>query len=223
MAKQERAIRTRNALLDAAAELFDQDGVEASSLAVISARAGVSSGALNFHFASKAALVDAVVTAAGERLERITRPRDALSLQVLIDASHDLVQGLAQDVVLRAGFALSARPDRTEASRDLRRDWQAWVETTVERAAREGALMPGVAPGDLATAVVAVAAGLEALGGRDRRWLERSTLTRFWALLLPRVVGPAARELFVALGRPGAEPVPYGAPTAPRGAPRAVS
>ncbi|MFD7304803.1 ScbR family autoregulator-binding transcription factor [Streptomyces pharetrae] len=215
MAKQERAIRTRNALITAAAELFDQDGFEASSLAVISARAGVSSGALHFHFANKAALVDGVVDAAGERLRLITRHRDALSLQVLIDASHDLVQGLAQDVVLRAGFALSARPERTAAARDLRRDWQAWVEATVERAAREGALVPDVAPRDLAATVVAVAAGLETLGGGDRRWLERSTLTRFWALLLPCVVSPAARELFVALGRTGAESVPRGVPVAP--------
>ncbi|MER5294177.1 ScbR family autoregulator-binding transcription factor [Streptomyces pharetrae] len=215
MAKQERAIRTRNALIAAAAELFDQDGFEASSLAVISARAGVSSGALHFHFANKAALVDGVVDAAGERLQLITRHRDALSLQVLIDASHDLMQGLARDVVLRAGFALSARPERTAAARDLRRDWQAWVEATVERAAREGALVPDVTPRDLAATVVAVAAGLETLGGGDRRWLERSTLTRFWALLLPCVVSPAARELFVALGRTGAESVPRAVPVAP--------
>ncbi|AIS01048.1 ScbR family autoregulator-binding transcription factor [Streptomyces glaucescens] len=215
MAKQERAIRTRNALITAAAELFDQDGYEASSLAVISARAGVSSGALHFHFANKAALVDGVVNAAGERLRSITRHRDALSLQVLIDASHDLVRGLAQDVVLRAGFALSARPERTAAARDLRRDWQTWVEATVERAAREGALMPGVVPCDLATTVVAVAAGLEALGGGDPRWLDRSALARFWALVLPCVVSPAARDLFAGLGRAGCDPVPRGVPVAP--------
>ncbi|MFD7456458.1 MULTISPECIES: ScbR family autoregulator-binding transcription factor [unclassified Streptomyces] len=208
MAKQERAIRTRNALIDAAAELFDRDGFEVASLATISAKAGVSSGALHFHFANKAALLDAVVGVAGERLRWITRQRDALSLQVLIDASHDLVQGLAQDVVLRAGFALGSHPERSEHTRDLRREWQSWVEATVERAAREGALMPGVVTGDLSAAVVAVAAGLEALGGRDHRWLERATLTRIWTLLLPRVVGPAARDLFVAAGRAAIEKAP---------------
>jgi AcrR family transcriptional regulator len=208
MAKQERAIRTRNALIDAAAELFDRDGFEVASLATISAKAGVSSGALHFHFANKAALLDAVVGVAGERLRWITRQRDALSLQVLIDASHDLVQGLGQDVVLRAGFALSSHPERSEDTRDLRRDWQSWVEATVERAAREGALMPGVVAGDLSAAVVAVAAGLEALGGRDHRWLERTTLTRIWTLLLPRVVGPAARDLFEAAGRAAIDKAP---------------
>ncbi|MER6344736.1 ScbR family autoregulator-binding transcription factor [Streptomyces sp. NPDC001595] len=214
MAKQERAIRTRNALVNAAAELFDRDGFEVASLATISAKAGVSSGALHFHFANKAALLDAVVSVAGERLLWITRQRDALSLQVLIDASHDLVQGLGQDVVLRAGFALSSHPERGDATQDLRQDWQTWVEVTVERAEREGALMPDVATGDLSTAVVAVAAGLEALGGRDRRWLDRSTLTRFWTLLLPRVVGPAAQELFVASGHVGVEESPCGVPVA---------
>jgi AcrR family transcriptional regulator len=208
MAKQERAIRTRNALVGAAAELFDRDGFESASLATISARAGVSSGALHFHFASKVALLDAVVTEAGERLRWITRQRDTHALQVLIDASHDLVRSLAQDVVLRAGFGLSSHSGRGGV-RDLRGEWQSWVEVTAEQAAREEMLSPDVATRDLTTAVVAMAAGLECLGGQDRRWLERATLTRVWTLLLRCVAGPAAEELFVAAGRGGSGPAPY--------------
>ncbi|MER7518921.1 ScbR family autoregulator-binding transcription factor [Streptomyces sp. NPDC126499] len=206
MAKQERAIRTRNALVESAAELFDRDGFEVASLATISARAGVSSGALHFHFPSKAALADAVVAAAGDRLVRITREREALPLQALIDASHELVQGLRSDAVLRAGFDLSAAPERTRTARDLRRQWREWVESLVVRAERAGLLAPDVAARDVAAAVVAVAAGHEALGHQDPRWLERAPLTRFWAFLLPRVVGAARVGLFVASGDPEAEP-----------------
>ncbi|MEU8620085.1 ScbR family autoregulator-binding transcription factor [Streptomyces sp. NPDC048623] len=195
MAKQERAIRTRNALVESAAALFDRDGFEVASLATISARAGVSSGALHFHFPSKAVLADAVVAAAGDRLLRITREREALPLQILIDASHELVQGLRSDPVLRAGFALSTTPDR-----DLRRLWCEWVEGIVLRAERAGLLAPDVTSRDVASAVVAVAAGHEALGHQDPRWLERAPLTRFWAFLLPRVVGAARVGLFVASG-----------------------
>lgn len=207
MAKQERAIRTRNALIESAAALFDRDGFEVASLATISARAGVSSGALHFHFQSKAALADAVVGAAGERLVRITRDREALPLQTLIDASHELVQGLRADCVLRAGFDLSASTERRQrAGQDLRRLWREWVESTVARAEREGLLAPDVAARDVAAAVVAVAAGHEVLGHQDPGWLERAPLTRFWSFLLPRVVGAARVGLFVASGDPSAEP-----------------
>ncbi|MFI8521420.1 ScbR family autoregulator-binding transcription factor [Streptomyces sp. NPDC085481] len=201
MAKQERAIRTRNALIESAAALFDRDGFEVASLATISARAGVSSGALHFHFPSKAALADAVIAAAGDRLFRITRDREALPLQILIDASHELVQGLRADSVLRAGFDLSANAERRpRAAQDLRALWREWVESTVARADREGLLAPDVTARDVAAAVVAVAAGHEALGHQDPCWLERAPLTRFWSFLLPRVVGPARVELFVASG-----------------------
>ncbi|MEU8765104.1 ScbR family autoregulator-binding transcription factor [Streptomyces sp. NPDC048659] len=217
MAKQERAIRTRNALIESAAVLFDRDGFEVASLATISARAGVSSGALHFHFQSKAALADAVVGAAGERLVRITRDREALPLQILIDASHELVQGLRADPVLRAGFDLSAgseRRPRAGSAQDLRRLWRDWVEATVARAEREGLLAPDVAARDVAAAVVAVAAGHEVLGHQDPCWLERAPLTRFWSFLLPRVVGDARVGLFVPSGDPTAEPVgvPVGVP-----------
>ncbi|MFJ9829256.1 TetR family transcriptional regulator [Streptomyces sp. NPDC101160] len=225
MAKQERAIRTRNALVESAAALFDRDGFEVASLATISARAGVSSGALHFHFPSKAELADAVVAAAGERLVRITREREALPLQTLIDASHELVQGLRSDAVLRAGFALSsangghgqpaakpaaakpataepqmAEPQTAEPAADLRRLWCEWVESVVARAEREGLLAPDVTAEEVAATVVAVAAGHAALGHQDPSWLERAPLTRFWAFLLPRVVGAARAGLFVASG-----------------------
>ncbi|MEV5972517.1 ScbR family autoregulator-binding transcription factor [Streptomyces sp. NPDC051921] len=207
MAKQERAIRTRNALVESAAALFDREGFEVASLATISARAGVSSGALHFHFPSKAALADAVVAAAGDRLVRITREREALPLQTLIDASHELVQGLRADPVLRAGFVLGAGgAERARVSQDLRRQWREWVEAVVARSERAGLLAPDVTASDVSAAVVAVAAGHAALGQQDPRWLERAPLTRFWAFLLPRVVGAARVGLFIASGAPEAEP-----------------
>ncbi|MCX4687041.1 TetR/AcrR family transcriptional regulator [Kitasatospora purpeofusca] len=58
--RQERARQTRRALLHAAATEFDVHGYEGTSLARISRTAGVTLGALTFHFPSKAALADAV-------------------------------------------------------------------------------------------------------------------------------------------------------------------
>ncbi|MEU9098634.1 ScbR family autoregulator-binding transcription factor [Streptomyces sp. NPDC048361] len=202
MARQERAVRTRNMLIESAAELFDREGFETASLATISARAGVSNGALHFHFASKAALAGAVWETAAQRLWRITEggPSRECALQLLIDASHALVRGFHHDVVLRAGFHLSGSPESTGVSADLHRTWQDWVEAMCARAYREKALAPDVSTEDAALAVVAAVTGFEALGEQDDQWLSAATLTAFWELLLPRLARESALGRLVASG-----------------------
>ncbi|MCW7944478.1 hypothetical protein AAW14_21240 [Streptomyces hygroscopicus] len=205
MAKQERAVRTRNALIQSAAELFSRDGFEVVTLSTISARAGVSNGALHFHFPSKSALAAAVRDAAAQRFRRITsgeRPPPQLggSLQALVDASHALLQGLGNDVVLRAGFDLCDGGEGARQGEDLYERWHAWVEDAVIRSAREG-LLSDVPPRDLVATVVGATVGFAALGGHDVRWLSRTTLTRFWLLLLPRIASAPALRGVVAAGR----------------------
>lgn len=207
MAKQERAVRTRNALIESAAELFTRDGFEVVSLSTISARAGVSNGALHFHFASKAALAGAVGEAAAQRFGRLTTserppPQHGGSLQTLIDTSHALLQGLGDDVILRAGFDLGdGGADGIPRGEDLYRRWHRWVEDAVAGAEREELLAGDVATRDVVAAVVGATVGFAALGGHDVRWLSRTTLTRFWSLLLPRLASASALAVVVASGR----------------------
>ncbi|MER7663643.1 helix-turn-helix domain-containing protein [Streptomyces sp. NPDC096193] len=178
-------------VLESAAVLFDRDGFEVASLSTISARAGVSSGALHFHFSNKAALADAVGREAALRLEVSTGREAGGALQVSIDATHALVRALDHDAVLRAGFGLSD-------GAGLRVMWQQWVEDVLRRAEGEGAR--GRSVGDAVTAVVAVTAGLETLGRQDPQWLSQTPLTRFWALLLPRLAAASCLASLVASG-----------------------
>ncbi len=53
MVRQERAIRTRRAILEAAASLFDEHGYEGASTTDIIMRSGLTRGALYHHFPSK--------------------------------------------------------------------------------------------------------------------------------------------------------------------------
>ncbi len=53
MARQERAVRTRHAVVQAAAQVFAERGYAAATIAEILDRAGVTKGALYFHFDSK--------------------------------------------------------------------------------------------------------------------------------------------------------------------------
>lgn len=192
MVKQERAARTRESLVRAAAEAFIEGGFAAASIAGISGRAGVTSGALHFHFSGKDELARTVEGRAAAALRTVaraaeepeTRARDPLSL--LVDSTYTLMALLAGDVVVRAGFALSA--DVTRRSRlDLRGQWQEWTRGLIEAAGREGLLAEGVTPRDATPAVVASVVGLEVLGAADPEWLAADTLTRVWSVVLPSI------------------------------------
>ncbi|MFJ6016303.1 ScbR family autoregulator-binding transcription factor [Streptomyces sp. NPDC092952] len=190
MVKQERAARTRDSLIRSAAEVFDQGGSSAPSLTLISSRAGVSNGALHFHFASKAALVDAVGESALVRLLAVAngaRQPGQGQVQLLVDATHALAGALRADVVLRVGFALSGDASRA-AGTDLRQHWRSWVERTVRQAEARGELRRGAGVREAVMAVVAVTMGFEVLGTRDAAWLSASTVAGFWQLLLPTLV-----------------------------------
>ncbi|MFF1648590.1 ScbR family autoregulator-binding transcription factor [Streptomyces sp. NPDC058240] len=194
MVKQERAARTRETLIRSAAEVFDRDGFSTASLTAISSQAGVSNGALHFHFASKAVLVDVVEEAALTRLLAVTNgelPLGVSRVQLLVDVTHALADALRGDVVLRVGFALSGETSRPPRM-DLRQSWRCWVEETLKQAEAEGELRRGTEVQDAVTAVVAATVGFEVLGVRDSPWLSVSTVMRFWRLLLPTLV-PATR------------------------------
>lgn len=189
MVKQERAARTRQALIRAGAEVVAKEGFAPASLSTISRRAGVSNGALHFHFESKKVLAQAIESEALETVRRIVgdaAEKDGGPLQGLVDAMHELVGSIADDAVIRAGFELGDDP-AYDAEPSLRREWQQWVEEMLHRAEREGWLAEGVAADDAATAIVAATVGFEVLGAGDRTWLREEKLAGFWDLLLPRL------------------------------------
>ncbi|MGW6062036.1 ScbR family autoregulator-binding transcription factor [Streptomyces sp. NPDC055189] len=211
MTKQERAVRTRNALIEAAAELFHREGFETASLAMVTARAKVSNGALYFHFATKADLADAVAASAAARLARIVDagagsdapgrgPVRGGELQRLIDVTHDFVRALGSDVVLRAGFDLCGAGQRAGVGEDLRGTWREWVRGALATAEARGGLAPGVPARDAADAVVAATVGIEVLGAYDARWRSPDPLTWFWLLLLPALAPVPERGAMGAAG-----------------------
>lgn len=206
MVKQERAARTREALLRAAAEVFVQEGFALASLTSISRRAGVSNGALHFHFESKQALARTVEDEAAAVVRAIAVPARAGgpdALQRLIDATHDLMRRLDQDVVVRAGFELGSGPPRRDGAVDLRGQWQSWVEEVLTCAEREGILAEGVSAADASVTVVAATVGFEQLGAEDRTWMSASTLVQFWDLLLPRLASADALVRLAPAGTTG--------------------
>ncbi|MEV8537282.1 ScbR family autoregulator-binding transcription factor [Streptomyces sp. NPDC051211] len=194
MVKQERAARTRETLVRAAAEAFAQEGFVTASVASIAKRAGVSAGGLHFHFGSKPLLAEAVECRAAEAVRLITsgRPdRNAEALQLMVDSTHDLAALLAGDLVVRAGFGLCADAARVSVA-DPRKQWRLWTEEVFRAAEREKQLAEGVSPCVAAHAVVAATVGFEVLGAAEPQWVSPGAVTAFWELLLPRFAAPEA-------------------------------
>ncbi|MFG2503303.1 ScbR family autoregulator-binding transcription factor [Streptomyces sp. NPDC048441] len=204
MAKQERAARTRELLVHAAAEAFAREGFAPASLTTISKRAGVSNGALHFHFESKSTLARAVEEEAAEVIRQIARSdgRRSGALQRLVDATYYLMSRLDQDVVVRAGFRLSNCAALRDRSADLRGQWQHWIEQVLQEAEREGELAAGVPAADAATVVAAAMVGFEMLGAKDRDWISTGRLLPFWELMLPRLAAPGVLERVKPAGTP---------------------
>jgi AcrR family transcriptional regulator len=192
MSRQERATATRSALIRSAAHVFDREGYAQARLDLVSQGAGVSRGALSFHFPNKEMLADAVEAAASGILRRTTseiyRGRHG-ALQALIDSTHALAALLCGDPVVRGGFRLSC--DSTHGGHeDLRRQWERYVLALLGAAAVERELRDGVPQRDMADTIVAATIGFQVLGQRDERWMSAPVLTRFWLLLLPWLAAP---------------------------------
>jgi AcrR family transcriptional regulator len=190
MVKQERAARTRENLIRSAAEIFAREGYAVASLTAISSQAGVSNGALHFHFASKEALAREVEGAAADSVEKMAagcRTSADTLLQSLVNATCRLLAAVAGDPVVRAGFKLSRDPSRKggEGVGALTRWWCEWVQDLVAEAEEEGELAHGVSPEDAAAAIVAATVGFEALSNWNLDWLSREWTARFWTFLLP--------------------------------------
>jgi TetR/AcrR family transcriptional regulator, repressor for uid operon len=109
MAQQERAVRTKEAVVLAAAEAFAEAGFLGTSMADIFARAGVTKGALYFHFASKEELATEIVTAEEQTAADIVREILASEdppLQKLINITFRWAHQIQTNPIVRAGVRL---------------------------------------------------------------------------------------------------------------------
>ncbi|GGO48575.1 MULTISPECIES: ScbR family autoregulator-binding transcription factor [Streptomyces] len=153
MARQERATRTRQAILVAAGEVFDEVGYEAATISEILKRSGVTKGALYFHFSSKEELAQNVL---GEQVRALPEvPERDLVLQKSLDESlllAYLLQREGGDAIVRGSVRLTVDQGAPADRLDRLSPMQGWVERNVsmlEKAKAAGELLPHV---DLAAA-----------------------------------------------------------------------
>ncbi|NGP08373.1 TetR/AcrR family transcriptional regulator [Rhodococcus sp. 14C212] len=187
---QQRAIRTRQQILLAAAQLFADNGINGTALAEAAASAEVTKGALTFHFPTKDALVQALITEQEQRTLAtigVVLHTDAPALEQLVALTHALGRLFAEDLIVQAGLRLTGEYERADP--EAYRSWITVFEGLFRRAAAEGELSTRLNPKAHARFLVSAVAGVYLLSMvlAGRADLE-VRLDQMWELLLPGIV-----------------------------------
>lgn len=186
---QERALRTRDVLLRAGAEVFDEYGYAGAGINRILERAGVTAGALYFHFKSKEGLARAIMGSQPDRIEPRLR---SSGLQRLVDITLVWAHQLQVDPLLRAGVRLSVEQGSfgvQDPSSYL--GWKDIMADCLQAAQEQGELLPDASAEEFAEFVVGACTGVQLYSQlvSNRADLPQRTV-RMWRIVLPGVARP---------------------------------
>jgi AcrR family transcriptional regulator len=203
--KQDRARKTRQDIMLAAAKLFERVGYTAARLDDIGRDAEVTKGALYFHFASKAELAKAIVSAHFARWAVLREETFALGLDPLttvVALSFAVARNYRTNVIARAGVRLGNEYLVIDA--DLPRPFVGWIAqlaTLLEEAKAQELVRDSLDCQAAANVIVASYFGVQEVSARlsEGRDLIRR-LREWWALVLPSMTGDPERAGAV-LGR----------------------
>jgi AcrR family transcriptional regulator len=203
------AAGTRERLLLAAADAFAERGYEGTRVADIARAAGVSSGAMYAHFASKADLLVSALKAHGRRqlADLLAADPDRSVTEMLLVTGRGLphCRDARGYLIVEALAAARRDPGVAAAMREYVGADAGWLAGLMSVAQADGEIDPALSPGALAHFCFLLAMGsalitpdLHAVG--DQGWAE--LLSRVVAALAPPgAAGPAARA--ESAGRPG--------------------
>lgn len=201
-APSQRRARTRAALIAAAAEVMAAKGLDRASLDEICARAGLTRGAFHGNFASREALIEAVMEAETAPVEADLVPGAPLAAQLAVLGRA--VFARARDRLPRAALSaafqawLLARPERRDAAASRTEHGWAAMAAGLERL-----LGPGVLPmpaARLVRVIDALSAGLtHAYFQAPDLWTEADFVAAFQALAGPPAP-PAPQPGVIPLG-----------------------
>ncbi|KOG08433.1 ScbR family autoregulator-binding transcription factor [Streptomyces viridochromogenes] len=190
MARQERAIRTRRMILEAAGAVFDEHGYTATTISMVLERAEVTKGALYFHFSSKESLAQAVLD---EQTPFGAVPPQPCKLQELVDMTFVFGQRLLGNSLLKGSVRLAvdqSAPRGVDHSGPFRQ-WADLLVGLLERARDQGELLPTVVPRQTVEMLVGAFAGIQLM---SRALTDRADLAErisvLWGHVLPSIAVP---------------------------------
>ncbi|CAL9620612.1 hypothetical protein SUDANB6_05854 [Streptomyces sp. enrichment culture] len=173
--------RTRQVLINAAADLIAQGRFADAGLVNICRTAGVSRGALYHHFDSIAGLVAEVYSQALVRVDSLFEEAfNKPASEAPAEFSIALGAALLEENLVRAGIQIGA--DGTNDPPRLRERTLAEMRRRLLANASEDVEGAGETEATVDLAVV-ITAGLESLGHTDTYWWEPETAQRIWDII----------------------------------------
>ncbi|MFJ3715558.1 ScbR family autoregulator-binding transcription factor [Streptomyces sp. NPDC090057] len=204
MARQLRAEQTRATIITAAADLFDRQGYECTSLSDIVGHAKVTKGALYFHFAAKEDLAHAILDLQSRAAQKVVddvEGRGYSSLESLMRTTFTVARLAVEDPVPRAGLRLATTD--VPVRPPMRHPFNEWLEFAGRKftgAVREADVHPETDVGVVAHSLVCFFIGtrvagrsLEPVGRLPRRVAE------MWHLMIRGVVPVHRRPRYLTL------------------------
>ncbi|MCX5390510.1 ScbR family autoregulator-binding transcription factor [Streptomyces sp. NBC_00094] len=189
MARQERAEVTRSAILEGAARAFEKAGFAGTSLSDIVGEAGVTKGALYFHFASKEELAQAVIEEQFSVWDDVPA-LDLPGVQTVIDLLHGMAEQLQASIRVRAAIRLVVdQSSSTGANADPYVKWIDLIRNCFAQAQGRGDIRADVDVESAANLIVGCWTGLQLSSQvlTGRKDLNERT-TQMWQVMLPGLV-----------------------------------
>ncbi|MFJ9343350.1 ScbR family autoregulator-binding transcription factor [Streptomyces sp. NPDC101733] len=189
--KQERAERTRAALVQAAAEVFSEHGYAGTSVVKIADRAGVTLGAVYFHFRNKGELARHIVAL---QPELVVPPHESQGLQHAVDVTLAWAYQLLENPVLRAGARLVWEQDHfTPVEENSHQQWIAIMVEDLNTALARRELRAGTDVTALARLVVNACTGAQTHSYIETAHADLPRrVEEMWTCLLQAVAVPSA-------------------------------
>jgi AcrR family transcriptional regulator len=204
MATQERARATRERIIVGAAETFDRHGFATASLTDIAAAAGVTKGALYFHFSSKDELASAVIEAqhaAAARSAASMVVTNEAALETAVAISAGLARSLQSDPLTRAGIRLTTESSAFDAPvRGPYEHWLATFESLLLAALDAGDLRAGTDPAMLARFIIPSFTGIQIISEVFTARADlHERLAEMWGIVFMATVPPERLDRALAM------------------------
>ncbi|ANP71348.1 ScbR family autoregulator-binding transcription factor [Cryobacterium arcticum] len=199
MTRQARAVETRAVIIRAAADVFGVHGYGGASMADICEAAGLTKGALYFHFDSKEALAWGVIDAQHERALALGTDllhSDQPGLHVLMRLTFELGKQVREDAVSRAGIRLTLESSSLSTPVVTPyEDWMAACELLLRRAILDGDVRADLDVAAAAHFISPAFTGVQVVSGvLTGRADLMQRLVEMWSFLLPSLVVPERWE-----------------------------
>ena len=195
MVQQKRAFDTRDRVIDGAAQAFYRLGYGMATTSDIVVEAGVTRGAMYFHFPSKEDLARAIIEkeqllTAASSARIVGLDRSAFETMVLLCV--DLAERLVKDPVVRAGVRLTT--EVTNFDPPLRAPYELWLETftaLAARAADQGDFREDLDAGSFARFFIPAYTGVQLVSDTFSSRIDLlPRLHEMWQFVLPAVASP---------------------------------